>query len=200
YKQHQAFHLEDGRVKKLPLVFADTRGFSDSKKLGAPVAAIKACIMGKVVNGQTLDPNTTEKEWRTWKRKKSKASHIVFVADATTIPNKIPRDQEMNTIYKNLRQIRAFSTTEDIPVAAFITKCDMLDTSVENDLSRLYVSTKVECKVKMFSSMIDIAENRVFPVVNYTRHNNASNGMMIQTLLALKECVIDIMAGFYSRC
>ncbi|KAL3884885.1 hypothetical protein ACJMK2_024984, partial [Sinanodonta woodiana] len=146
-----------------------------------------------------IDPNTTEKEWSTWKQKKSKASHIVFVADATTIPDKIPCDREIITVYKNLREIRAFSISEDIPVAAFLTKCDMLDPGVENDLSRLYVSEKVKCKVKMFSSMIDIAENRVFPVVNYTRHNNASNGMMIQTLLALKECMIDIMAGFYSR-
>ncbi|KAL3886779.1 hypothetical protein ACJMK2_026752 [Sinanodonta woodiana] len=197
YKVHHSTFEKDGQMRRLRLSFADTPGFSGCPGHGSSAAAIQACIMGKVANDEKIDPELTDSDWEQRVAVTTKASFIFFVANAIFVPDdgNIDRVQSRKRTYESFQRIKAFSYDEGITVAAFLTNCDTLDEAVYNNVKNLYYSEKVKKKVEAFSRMIDVPKLRTYPIVNYKDNSNVTDRMVMQALIPLKECLIDIVSS-----
>ncbi|WAR31590.1 IFI44-like protein, partial [Mya arenaria] len=68
-----------------------------------------------------------------------------------------------------------------------LTKVDLVDNDVSSEVSKSFVSTKIEEKVKKASKLLGLPENHVLPVKNYNREMMLDDDVNILALLALRQ-------------
>ncbi|WAR10179.1 hypothetical protein MAR_035255 [Mya arenaria] len=108
---------------------------------------------------------------------------VIFVASAEVMLNlDIMTDSTLKDQLKGLNAC----VPRDIAKIAVVTKCDNICNDTAKDASNIFKSRIVERVVKRAASTFGLQENKVFPIVNYTKEVETNTKLNVPIMYALR--------------
>ncbi|XP_053397119.1 uncharacterized protein LOC123551683 [Mercenaria mercenaria] len=110
--------------------------------------------------------------------------HVVcFVVDVTQVES-----QQHSAMVKKIREMKETIRKRDLPIIGIATKFDVLCPKIHENVENVQRSAKALDAVKSTAEYLEIQENCVFPVVNYTDDTDIDKAKDILLLDAL-DCI-----------
>ncbi|XP_052814484.1 interferon-induced protein 44-like [Mya arenaria] len=162
------------------VTFFDTMGFSRS---GNKCSGISEADLKRVCNGEIKIRHQFNLDTTKAATPKYRPNCVIFVASAEVMLNlDIMTDSTLKDQLKGLNAC----VPRDIAKIAVVTKCDNICNDTAKDASNIFKSRIVERVVKRAASTFGLQENKVFPIVNYTKEVETNTKLNVPIMYALR--------------
>ncbi|KAL3875143.1 hypothetical protein ACJMK2_038071 [Sinanodonta woodiana] len=183
YRQYQVKSLKTGKELKFRL--CDTCGLEES--VGPDLADLNLLITGNIPDRYQFNPSspiTTDiPGFIDRPELKDKIHCVVFVLDGSTV------DVFPQTILDKIKQVQIRMNKTGLPRVVLLTKIDKLSKTVQDDVSKVFMSKEVKEAVDKVSQMIGIPRGNVLPIKNYENEICLDDGTSCLALLALDQII-----------
>ncbi|KAL3875170.1 hypothetical protein ACJMK2_038098 [Sinanodonta woodiana] len=183
YRQYQVKSPKTGKELKFRL--CDTCGLEES--LGPDLADLNFLITGNIPDRYQFNPSspiTTDIQGFINRPELNDKVHcVVFVLDGSTV-DVIPQ-----SVLDKMKQVQIRMNKLGLPRVVLLTKIDKLSKTVQDDVSKVFVSEEVKEAVDKVSQMIGVPRGNVLPIKNYENEICLEDGTSCLALLALDQII-----------
>ncbi|KAL3875159.1 hypothetical protein ACJMK2_038087, partial [Sinanodonta woodiana] len=177
--------FENRQGKELKFGLCDTCGLEES--VGPDLADLNLLITGNIPDRYQFNPSspiTTDiPGFIDRPELKDRIHCVVFVLDGSTV------DVFSQTILNKIKQVQIRMNKTGLPRVVLLTKIDKLSETVQDDVSKVFVSTEVKEAVDKVSQMIGIPRGNVLPIKNYENEICQEDVTSCLALLALDQII-----------
>ncbi|XP_052814677.1 interferon-induced protein 44-like isoform X2 [Mya arenaria] len=163
------------------VVFLDTMGFSRSD--GNKCNGISEEDLKRVCNGEIRIGHKFNVDSAKATTNKYRPNCVIFVVSAEIFLHDF---NSTNIVLKEKMGSLYHCVPIDIPRIAVLTKCDNICNDTAKDASNIFKSRIVERVVKKAATTLGLQENKVFPIVNYTKEVELKTTMNVPILYAVQ--------------
>ncbi|KAL7852988.1 hypothetical protein SRHO_G00187730 [Serrasalmus rhombeus] len=192
----KTYKLKKQGEEYYPFEFIDTMGFEPKESKGIEAKDIKKILQGHILDGYTFNPGKAipddDQKYNKNPSLCDKVHCVVCILPADSVT------RMDNSIFDKLGTIRKKATELEIPQVIILTKVDTVCEVINNDVTKMYWSRKIQEKVKVCSNKLGIPLNSIYAVKNY--HAEVTQDEEIDTfiLMALRDIVN--FANDYVQC
>ncbi|KAL3875171.1 hypothetical protein ACJMK2_038099 [Sinanodonta woodiana] len=189
YRQYQVKSPKTGKELKFRL--CDTCGLEEN--LGPDMADLNFLITGNIPDRYQFNPSspiTTDIPGFINRPELNDKVHcVVFVLDGSTV-DVIPQ-----SVFDKMKQVQIRMNKIGLPRVVLMTKIDKLLKTVQDDVSKVFVSEEVKEAVDKVSQMIGVPRGNVFPIKNYENEICLDDSTSCLALVAL-ELIINFAEDY----
>ncbi|KAL3875301.1 hypothetical protein ACJMK2_038221 [Sinanodonta woodiana] len=189
YRQYQVKSLKTGKELKFRL--CDTCGLEEG--LGPDLADLNFLITGNIPDRYQFNPSspiTTDIPGFINRPELNDKVHcVVFVLDGSTV-DVIPQ-----SVFDKMKQVQIRMNKIAESRVVLMTKIDKLSKTVQDDVSKVFVSEEVKEAVDKVSQMIGVPRGNVFPIKNYENEICLDDSTSCLALVAL-ELIINFAEDY----
>ncbi|XP_026050658.1 interferon-induced protein 44-like [Astatotilapia calliptera] len=189
-KKYKAFKIQKGDSNcYYPFVLNDMAGLNaSSRKIRQlHVKDVKRALKGHIKEGYRFNPerklSKDDPHYNSSPSDSDKVHILVFVVDASTIPNMKQEDMEV------IEDIRDEADEMEVPQIVLFTKVDEACPKISRDIRNVYKSVSLKEKITKFSADTGINIVYIYPVKNIHSESDLKDGADVLILHALRRII-----------
>ncbi|XP_053390983.1 interferon-induced protein 44-like [Mercenaria mercenaria] len=175
-------HKSENKLHRSSVFIGDLPGFQEH--WGIKLEDVKHAVRGHVPNNYKIKYgiNRDSKEFTKRPEKKDKVNCVCLVFDIST-----PADELPGKIQETFKSFQRWLLDKKIPYIVILTKCDLLNTDVEECKYRVFENNTLKVNKDKLIQMFGFKQSKMFPVVNYIHEDTVVPECDALLIAALRE-------------